>query len=558
MAFTLAELVVKIRADDGQMQRALPALQTKLKRIQVSMERVSRVARRMFLVVGGVMALMIKQASTAEEMHAKFMTVFRDEGEAVSKWAAQYGKSVGRSKVDMETWLATIQDTFVPLGISRREATKLSKVIVKLGIDLASFNEEADVAVIGNLQSALVGQSRAVLKYGIVIRESAVKQEVWRMGVRKAWDDVSIATKVQARMNIILQSSTDAQGDAIRTIASFANQMKMLLATLKDASAVIGRVFFPSVIRLMAGVRGLIGPIGNWVQRNQRLTATIGLVTLGVLGLLSVLPLLIASLSVLAAHPILAAIIAIGAAAAATSVYLYAMKAAAVEAFAFERPFETIKQLERRLDMLYKLKKDTERELAAVPRVTRTLEQRVERGALTKDIDTYTAAIERLVPRLKLLRAAEAEAERAREKAAKAAEAAAEKAEEATVTALAAAAKESKLAEEKLALTQKQAKAEAERVAIILRANEAIAAGAAERAQERAMARTGAGRMAPAISGIAAFARQIQEAVFRKGEDAAQKRRDEKAMRIADEQLTAQETMVELLKKFTPGLSLGP
>ena len=115
MAFTLAELVVKIRADDSKLRRALPALRRGVERVQTSLRKMGQIARTAFskmaaglkraaqamagmaryarlalLAIGGVIALTIKQASTAEEMHAKFMTVFRDEGEAVSKWAAQY------------------------------------------------------------------------------------------------------------------------------------------------------------------------------------------------------------------------------------------------------------------------------------------------------------------------------------------------------------------------------------------------------------------------------------------------------------------------------------
>ena len=140
MAFQIAELFATIRADDAQIQRSLPGIRAKLERVGKSMQRVSYIARRMFLAVAGVIALTVKQASDAEEAHNKFMTVFRSEGAAVSKWAQDYGKAVGRAQVDMEKYLGTIQDTLVPLGIAREKATVLSKSIVTLGLDLASVS----------------------------------------------------------------------------------------------------------------------------------------------------------------------------------------------------------------------------------------------------------------------------------------------------------------------------------------------------------------------------------------------------------------------------------
>jgi len=324
MAFQVADLYATIRADATQIQAAMPKLRAKLERVQVSMEKVSRVARRMFLGVAAIIGLTTKQASDAEEAHNKFMTVFRDEGVAVTKWAKDYGKAVGRAQVDMETYLGTIQDTLVPLGLARHEATKLSKEIVKLGLDLASFNNEADSNALDNLQSALVGQSRAVLKYGVVVNQSQIQQELLNMGIQRSYDLTTNQEKVQARLNIIFRSTTDAQGDLIRTQSSFENTLKATLSSLKDLSAQVGQAFIPAMVRMLRAVRNITGPLGEWVTQNMTLVTWIGGVTAATLGLLAILPLLITSLGVLAAHPVA---LALGAAAAAIALMTLRMEA---------------------------------------------------------------------------------------------------------------------------------------------------------------------------------------------------------------------------------------
>jgi len=334
MAFEIAELYATISARDAQIQSALPALQKKLKAVQRSMERVSRIARRMFLVMAGAIALTVKQASDAEEAHNKFMTVFRAEGQAVSDWAVSYGKAVGRAQVDMERYLGTIQDTLVPMGMQRTEATKLSKSLVTLALDLASFNDEADADVLRNLQSALVGQTRAVLKYGVVINEAAIKQELLNMGISKSFAAVTTQEKVQARINVLFRSTTDAQGDLIRTQGSFQNQLKALISSFKDMNAQIGQAFIPNAIRMMRIIRDLMPKIGQWVTHNKGVTAGLTSVLMSVLGVTAALPLLLGALDAIAAHPIVALLLLLATQFARVAVQIRAAGAAARDAAA--------------------------------------------------------------------------------------------------------------------------------------------------------------------------------------------------------------------------------
>jgi hypothetical protein len=79
-------------------------------------------------------------AADAEETRSKFNTVFKDQAASVSAWADDYADAVGRSSTDTLAFLATIQDTLVPLGFARGAAGDLSKQVVELAGDLASFN----------------------------------------------------------------------------------------------------------------------------------------------------------------------------------------------------------------------------------------------------------------------------------------------------------------------------------------------------------------------------------------------------------------------------------
>ena len=210
-----------------------------------------------FLLAAGIGGIgyftkqLIDAASAAEETQAKFDTVFKNLSGMADKWAMSFGKSVGRANQDVKKWMAGLQDTFVPLGIARDEAFKLSKNLVKLAVDVASFNNAVDETVIRDFTSALVGNHETVRKFGIIISESALKQEAFAQGINKTYKQLTDLEKVQLRYSLIMKGTTDAQGDAIRTQSSYANQMKMLQANWKNLQELIGLHLLPAATDLV-------------------------------------------------------------------------------------------------------------------------------------------------------------------------------------------------------------------------------------------------------------------------------------------------------------------
>ena len=193
-------------------------------------------------VVGGVIAYqalrfgkqMVNMASAVEEMQSKSAVVF---GRFVSNVRAElekFGNAVGRSTFELEGMASSVQDTFVPLGFARKEASKLSVDLTKLAVDVASFNNATDVEVMHAFRSALVGNHETVLRFGVVINEATIKQELMRMGINKTSSEITTQEKVMARLNLIMAGTADAQGDAINTNTSFANSMKALSAEFEE------------------------------------------------------------------------------------------------------------------------------------------------------------------------------------------------------------------------------------------------------------------------------------------------------------------------------------
>lgn len=245
---TVDTLLVRIEADMSQLKKQLNGSQRAVEQsVGKQQKSFSALGRTIKGVVAGVVAIqavrfgshMVKMASHVEEMQAKSSVVFGKFTSDVRKELGSFGDAVGRSTFELEEMATTVQDTFVPMGFARGEASKLSVQLTKLAVDVASFNNASDVDTMRAFQSAIVGNHETVRRFGIVITEATLQQELHRMGIMKTAKEVSNAEKVQARLNLIMAGTTDAQGDAARTADSFANRMKALSAELNELGVAV-------------------------------------------------------------------------------------------------------------------------------------------------------------------------------------------------------------------------------------------------------------------------------------------------------------------------------
>ena len=223
-------------------------------------------------VVGGVIVFqtlrfskqMVDMASSVEEMRSKSSVVFGQFVTDVRKQLESFGNEVGRSTFELEKMASSIQDTFVPMGFARGEASKLSVQLTKLAVDVASFNNASDVDTMMAFQSALVGNHETVRRFGVVITEATLKQELLRMGINKNAKDVTNAEKVQARLNLIIAGTSDAHNDATKTSGSFANTSKALGSALNELSVDVITPMLPKLTKMVEGFIGATDSARNF------------------------------------------------------------------------------------------------------------------------------------------------------------------------------------------------------------------------------------------------------------------------------------------------------
>lgn len=315
MSYKLAEAFVEIAARRQKLVEGLAASQKDVEKFvataQARLEKLRGVALKLLVPLAGAGAGFIKLASDMEESESKFRAVFKEQARSATEFSKELEKRTGAASDEIRRFMSGIQDTFVPMGIARGEAAKLSGAVTELAYDLASFNNLKAEDVMNSLTSALVGNHMTVRKFGVVISQAVLDQELLAMGFRKSTEGASEQEKIMARLSIITKGTADAQGDATRTAGSFANSFKALIGQARQAGALFGNELLPYAMKFVGAAKGLVEWIGGLSQETKKLLVVLGGLTAGLAAIVLVLPQLTAAvlglsaaLTFMAANPI--------------------------------------------------------------------------------------------------------------------------------------------------------------------------------------------------------------------------------------------------------------
>ncbi|MEO1497819.1 MAG: hypothetical protein AAFV43_11780 [Planctomycetota bacterium] len=229
------------------------------------------------------LALVVRTAADAQETFSKFDTVFASNAAAVRAWGDNLAQQVGRSEADIAGFVAGFQDLLVPIGIDPAVAQESSKTLTQLAIDLASFNNQADSDSVRDLQAALTGSSEVMKKYGVIVNQTAVNQELLRQGLKPK--DASEQEKVFARLAIILAGTTAAQGDAIRTGDQFTNSFKALRGAVTDAAVAIGGPLLRPLASVIQRLKDGVKLVTDFARENEGAVRVYAAVGVGIVAL---------------------------------------------------------------------------------------------------------------------------------------------------------------------------------------------------------------------------------------------------------------------------------
>lgn len=353
MAFRLAELVVDLSAPDAKLRGQLNTVQARLKRVQASMQNVSRHARRMLLVGGAAIVGFLKLQADQQKAEMMLDAALRATGQSVDALGAKLRRAAAAMQKQ------TVYGDEFTMGLMA-QAINLGAT----GDQIEQYTKEA----LG-LATALKMDLGTALRYTVLAHQGEFTM------LRRYIPALRDTTDATEQMAIVTRMATAGFEQAQAETKTFAGQLMQLKNRLGDTGEKIGAIFLPAVSKLVSKIGPLAEDVAKWVSENGRLVLSLTAVTAGVLALAAILPTLTAGFAILIAHPLA---IALTAAAAAVGIMILRIESlnAALQRTRDIDPRMTLKGLEGRLALLQGQAKATTKEITQLNAVSRAAQVR--------------------------------------------------------------------------------------------------------------------------------------------------------------------------------------
>lgn len=272
------KLNIKVALDSKNFQKGVKNIQGGFKRLNgtINSFKTAFVGTAVFGVIKGLTDI----AGKAEKTELRFKRVFGSMSTEVSSFSSSLASSLGRVDTDVQSGLVSFQAFFQGLGFGGKEAAAFSMKMQGLSYDLASFFNIADDNAQKRFIAALAGSPEVLDQFGINLKQAAIQEELYRMGLKSTVQTTNEMVKTQARLNIIMEAMTSngIVGDAERTMFTWDNTVKRTTSSLNQLGINIGtalipisKAFLEVVISLTDGLIDFFTSTNKNVQENRDL-----------------------------------------------------------------------------------------------------------------------------------------------------------------------------------------------------------------------------------------------------------------------------------------------
>lgn len=245
-------------------------------------EGVATRARMMGLEIGAAGAAIgvalgktVNDASNLGESINAVNVVFGKASDRLNEFAQTASQSAGLSQRAFNEAVVPIGSMLQNMGQSADQAATASINLAQRAADMASvFNTDLGDAL-GAIQAGLRGEADPLERFGVTLSQTAVEAYALEKGLIRSGQQMDAQTTITARLGLFMAQTNKVAGDFANTSDSFANQQRILNAELENTSARLGQALKPTIEAVQKALLPIVTKIGEWVEKNPKLTETI-------------------------------------------------------------------------------------------------------------------------------------------------------------------------------------------------------------------------------------------------------------------------------------------
>lgn len=275
-------IAIKILADTKGINNGIKDVNSKLGGFEKTLGKVGSALKTAFAVgaaaaIGGGLVTGVKSAITAasdlNETMSKTQTIFGKATPTIVAFGNSASKSMGISKQEALAGASAFGNFFDQIGLSKKASADMSKGLVQMSSDLASFNNADPAKVMEALQGATRGEYDSLQQFIPTVNAAKVQTEALALSHKKSAAALTDADKATALYSLAQKGMGKAQGDFARTSGGLANQQRILSARFKDLQANLGTKLLPIATKVvtffatgfgpaMDTLKGKLAPVG--------------------------------------------------------------------------------------------------------------------------------------------------------------------------------------------------------------------------------------------------------------------------------------------------------
>lgn len=193
----------------------------------------------------------VNAASDLEQQFGAVESVFKSAAPEIKDFANQSVK-LGLSTAEAAQSAALLGTMLKGAGLPMADVVAKSKQLVTLGADLAATYGGTTAEAVKALSSVFKGEFDPIERYGVSIKQSDINARLAAEGYSAAEIQTNKLARAQAAADLILEKTTDAQGQSTREANTYAGVVGRLKAAFTNLAAVIGTALMP-VFQAVAG-----------------------------------------------------------------------------------------------------------------------------------------------------------------------------------------------------------------------------------------------------------------------------------------------------------------
>jgi len=264
MATKIGGVFIEIGAKLGPLYQSLAKAEKALKKTATSMQNIGT---NLSVGVTAPLAIMgsaaFKMASDYEESLNKVRVAFGNSAGAVEAFSKTTLQRIGLASGSALEMASLFGDMATSMGISQKDAAGLSTSLVTLAGDLSSFKNISISEAQTALSGIFTGETESLKRLGVVMLDSTLQAFALTQGITKQYKEFTQAEKVQLRYAYVMNATKNAQGDFANTSGGAANQMRIFQESVKQLGQSFGTVLLPIITPIIKKVNEMLQSFQN-------------------------------------------------------------------------------------------------------------------------------------------------------------------------------------------------------------------------------------------------------------------------------------------------------